>query len=94
MRLGASFNAPSRRVLRFLRRHRIAPHPALGGAPYADHLSEAALRPHDRVTIVGVAHWEHAPSSAAASTMAGYRDAASLVIAGGGELQPIYLLKS
>lgn len=58
LRLGVSFVAPSRRVGRFLRRHGLVPHPSLGGAPYAERLSEAVLRPHDRVTLVGIAHWE------------------------------------
>jgi hypothetical protein len=58
LRLGVSFVAPSRRVCRFLRRHGLVPHPSLRGAPYAERLSEAVLRQHDHVTLVGVAHWE------------------------------------
>ena len=95
LRLGASFIAPSRRVCRFLRRHGFAPCPSLDGAPYADRLSEAALRPHDRVTIVGVAHWEPAPSPDGAAPATGYRTAPSLVVvADGGQDRPVYLIKT
>jgi hypothetical protein len=93
LRLGASFIAASRRICRFLRDHGLVPHPSLAGAAYAEHLSEAALRPDDEVTLVGVAHWAPDDSPDAASPTAGYRSAPSVLVMTASNDCALFLIK-